>query len=102
SEGIAANVFLMDRKDPVSSIKRHLRELTGEVSSQVVVIPGVEDDEHAHVIRQLSEDPEVQRVLGREASSEHVIVPLPWPLEERQVIPEEWFRVQMNRLLAAV
>ena len=99
-ERISDHVYLIDRKDPVESIKRHLQGLPALTPSQIIVIPGLEDDEHKDVIRQLSEDAKVQHLLGREAKSEDVIVLLPWPLEERRIDSDERFRIQLERICA--
>jgi hypothetical protein len=99
-ERISSFVYLIDRVDAVSEVKNHIKVAGSDRKSQVIAIIGKDDDEHADVVRQLSDDPEVQRILGREAKSEDVIAPLPWPNETRRIDPEESYREFLRRLSA--
>jgi hypothetical protein len=88
---IQAYMYRIDRRNAVEQVRTHLRELNSHVKPQVIAIPGLDEDEHHTLIQQLSQDPTVQRFLGRAATSEHVIVDLPWPSEETEIDADLWF-----------
>jgi hypothetical protein len=100
-ERISSFAYLIDRVNAVSEVKRYIKPPGSGRKPQVIAIVGLDDDEHTDVVQQLSEDPEVQRILGREAKSEDVIVPLPWPNQTRRIDPEECYREFVRRLSAA-
>jgi len=94
---IARYAYLIDRKDAVYQIHQHVRKLPANSLPQVIAILGEDNDEHEFVILQLADHREMQRLLGREASSEQVIVPLPWP-DIKRIDPDESFRTLVREI----
>lgn len=100
-EKIVEHVYLIDRKAALETVRKYLRESRKPVASQIFAFLGVDDDEHDDVIQQLSQDRQFQTLLGREAKSEDVIVPLPWPEEMPEIDPDEHYRILVERICAA-
>jgi hypothetical protein len=82
---VASLIYRINRKNASEQILKYLRSLNARSAPQVIMIPGRDEDEHRHLIQQLSQDPTVQRIVGRSAASDDVIVYVPWPVEEREI-----------------
>jgi len=94
---VASLIYRLDRGDTSGQILKHLRTLNTPATPQVILIPGLDEDEHRHLIQQLSEDPVIQRILRRSAASDQVIVDLPWPAEEKEIDSDLWFERVIDR-----
>jgi hypothetical protein len=75
-----------------------MKRVSLKSSPQIIAIAGLDDDEHAYLIRQLAEESEIQGLLKRETNNVDVIVPLPWPNEVGEIDADEHFN---TRQLAA-
>jgi hypothetical protein len=88
---IAGALHRLDRHDAYRAARDHL-QARGQAAAaprppQLLVAAGLEADWHHKLMQQLAESLEVQRLLGREANAQEVIVELPWPREDRIVDP---------------
>jgi hypothetical protein len=94
---VSSLIYRLDRKHTSGQIVTRLRGLNASTPPQVIMIPGRDEDEHRHIVEQLSQDSAVQRILGRSAASDQVIIDLPWPAEEQEIDADLWFDQVIDR-----
>ena len=94
---ISAQIHRIDRKNTLAQVRSLLSASRPQTKPQVIVVPGLDEDEHRHLILMLSQDHSVQQSLGRAASGDNVIVQLPWPAEEMEIDSNERFNDIINQ-----
>jgi len=94
---VSAQLHLLNRHPQVEEIEGRMRRIGDNQSTEpmIFVIPGVDEDEHRHLITRLASEEAIKRRLGRDAPPERVIAPLTWPSEWEPQNPEALLRTRL-------